>query len=328
MIEVSCGEQIHLIIYARNDLAVGKIGGRDDRLRIGGIEQFDDDMRAADSLAAAFDTELLDGIGSGLNAGSVGQTDKDSAYGERIFDGVACRAADIADDSPFIAKQGIEQGGLTGIRCADNGNLHTLTDRVAGLEGVDERTDCRRSRTDYVNELAAVGKLQFLVVGEVEFEFEQGSESKELFAEFADLGGYTSPKLGESYIFLGSGVGSDEVGDGFGLGEVKSSVEERAFGELAPIGKPCAAVNEPTEQFVLNEKAAVAGNLDRILACERVRSTKNGTDDLIKRLIVTNDAAITGSAGRRGEQRVLATEKTINEGYGVCSADADESKSG
>jgi len=77
------------------------------------------------------------------------------------------------------------------------------------------------------------------------------------------------------------GLGGDEVGDCFGLGEVETSVQKRPLGEFSWVCHPYPGVDEEFEDGADDEGGAVAENLGRVLACERVGCAVNRNEDFI-----------------------------------------------
>ena len=77
-------------------------------------------------------------------------------------------------------------------------------------------------------------------------------------------------------------MGRDEVGDGFGFGQVELAVEERALGEFTRGGLGTAGVDEGAEDGLLDVTATVAGDLDGVFAGERMRGAEDATEDLVQ----------------------------------------------
>ena len=101
--------QIDLVQHAQQHLPRIQIIGREHRLRVGAVQQFDYNVCLAYSLPAAFYAFLLDDIFGGLNTCGVGEPHQHAANDYCVFNRVARRAADIADYSALVAQQSIEQ---------------------------------------------------------------------------------------------------------------------------------------------------------------------------------------------------------------------------
>ena len=105
-----------------------------------------------------------------MNTGGVGQPHQHAADDDRVFYRVARRAAYVADDSPLVAEQSVQQGRFAGIGCTYDSHLHALLDSIACLEGGNQAADSLCGGVQQSGQLRAVRKLQFLMVGKIEFE--------------------------------------------------------------------------------------------------------------------------------------------------------------
>src|SRR5690606_25300778 len=76
---------------------------------------------------------------------------------------------------------------------------------------------------------------------------------------------------------------TDEVDDGFSLGEVEPAVEKGAQGEFAGLGGTGARAEHFPEHAGGEEASAVALNLDDVLAGVGARGAHHGDEGLIER---------------------------------------------
>ena len=79
-----------------------------------------------------------------------------------------------------------------------------------------------------------------------------------MLPELLEFLGIASAKLADSKTMLCGGDGVDEVGDGFGLGEVETAIEEGALGEFSGLCETSAGVDEGLQQYLLHIKRPVA----------------------------------------------------------------------
>ena len=173
---------------------------------------------------------------------------------------------DVAHDGTLLVQQGIEQGGFSGIGLTDNSHGDSILDGIAGTEGTHQSTDDLLDLGGYRLQLRTVGKLQFLVVAEVELQLHQRGEVQQLLAQGGQL-------LAESSLHLihGQSVGSGrrrgyQVGHGFGLTQVHLPVQESTLGELARTRRTASVPDEELHDLLEDVRGTVAGNLDRIFA--------------------------------------------------------------
>ena len=77
--------------------------------------------------------------------------------------------------------------------------------------------------------------------------------------------------------------GLDQIGHRLGLHEVHPAVDERPQGELARLRQACAGADDGFHDLPQQQRAAVAADLDYVLAGIRRRSGKVGGDHLVQR---------------------------------------------
>lgn len=192
-------------------------------------------------MAGTVDAELLDAVVGRADAGGVDEAEEVAAEGDGVFDEVTGGALDVGDDGAIFFQEGVEEGGFADVRCADDGYGDAVLDGLTGLKAVGQTHDFGVNLAGEVDEAGAVGKLD-VFFAEVEFEFEERGEFEELVVEGGELLADAAFHLLHGKAMGGGGLGGDEIGDGFGLGEVEAAVGEGAAGKLAWL---CEATNEP-----------------------------------------------------------------------------------
>ena len=237
----------------------GLVGDTDDGLvgthvQLGegdtGFVHEDDDVGTTGCCQRTLNAQLLDAVVGVAQAcrideaelGTTGSVGRGEVEG--VLDGVACGTLDVAHDGLVLLKELVEEGGLAYVGSPDDGHGNAVLDGVARSEGGRETGDFLLYVLSYAEEFRAVGKLQFLVVGEVEFEFEQGGEVEEAFAEVGEAVGDAAPHLLHGYPMLRGITGGYEVSHGLSLREVHLAVEEGALGELPGASQTAASLDE------------------------------------------------------------------------------------
>ena len=152
---------------------VGKFFFRRD-----GVDDPQDDGCLGDGGIGALNTDLLDDVVGGAQSRGVDKTEGDAVDVDGVLDDVARGAVDVADDGFVLTDKAVEEGALTHIGLADDCHGNALLDCLTGAEGGGKRGDAVVDGVGKRGELGAVGKLEFLVVAEVEFEFHERGHLK------------------------------------------------------------------------------------------------------------------------------------------------------
>ena len=109
----------------------------------------------------------------GTQTGCVDKAKLNTIDDERVFNQVACGAVNIAHDSFLFAEKCIQQGRFAGIRSPYYRYGDTVFDGVTHAETANQFAQMLRDRLRQLPELTAVGKLQLLVVGKIEFKLDE-----------------------------------------------------------------------------------------------------------------------------------------------------------
>ena len=133
-----------------------------------------DDGGALDGGQRTVDAKALDLVGGVADACCVDEAEGDAAELDGVFDGVAGSALYVTDDGALFAEEGVEEGGLAHVGSTDNGYRNAVFEGIASMEGVGEVGDMGIDTPGEFQQLSAVGKFEVFVVGEVEFQFEEG----------------------------------------------------------------------------------------------------------------------------------------------------------
>ena len=151
--------------------------------------------------------------------------------------------------------------------------------------------DVGEQTLDFGGDLAARRQSDVLV-GEIDFDFQMGANRDDLRAHFVDARGQCAGELRQRIRKRGIAARGDDVGDGFGLGQIDAAVEKCAAGEFAGLGKARAGGDGDRDDAADNELAAMALDFGDILAgkacrmrhheCERAIDARagGGIDDV------------------------------------------------
>ena len=293
----------------------------------GGVDDPQDDVRLLQLLEAPLDAQALDGVGGLADAGRVDEAEGDAAQVQGVLDDVARGAVDVAHDGAFLAHQGVEQGGLARVRLAHDGHGDAVLQGVAHAERVRQAGDNLLHAGGDGLELRAVGKLQVLVVAEVQLQLHERGEMQELVAQLGQLAAEASAHLVHGHAVGGGRGRGDEVGHGFGLAQVHLSVEEGALGVFA---RPCGAAplaDEQLHHLLEDVGRAVAGYLHRVLARVRMGCAEEADQHFVHHFARGREDLAEGQGVGGPFRQGLARsgcEEAAGDGDGVGARHADD----
>ena len=251
------GHEVGLVEEDNERFAPGiaeDLGRQRGELRFGlrAVDHKKDDLCFGEFLPTALDAHLLYGIGGGAQAGSVDEAEERAAKIVGVLDDIAGGAMDVAHDGALVVEKGIEEGGFSRIGTAYDGHGEAIFEGIAGGEGVHQPRHHLFQVLGQMGQFGAVGKLQVFMVGEVEFEFEQGGEVKQAFAQLFQLSAEVAAQLTHGDAVVGGGGGCYHIGHGFCLREVQPSVEKGTLGKLPRGGRNGSGVDEEAEDGLQN----------------------------------------------------------------------------
>ena len=148
-------------------------------------------------------------------------------------------------------------------------------------------------RLEALGELA-VGEEIDLLLGKVDGRLHVGAQLDHRLGEPAHHGGELPLQRAHGRARRLARAGIDQVGDGLGLGQIELVVEEGALRELAGQGAARAELQRARDEGLDHERAAVAVQLEHVLAGVGVRGREEEREPRIDRLA----AAHRGSARR------------------------------
>lgn len=247
----SAGEKLFVV--------VGEVGGKidfvdDDDQRAAGLEECfdfeaffggealvlvdesDDEIGLFAERAAAFDADGFDLIAGRAQAGGVDEAKGDAAEVNFFFEEIAGRAGDVGDDGAVGAVQEVEKRGFSGVCGSENDGVDAFALATAFVEASAQAFKFVEDVFDALADFDGFDLVDVFFVAEVDGGFDQNCGLCDAFDERFDRSAELALQVIDGEFVGAGGGGIDEVGDGFGLGQVETSVQECALRELAWFG--------------------------------------------------------------------------------------------
>ena len=121
-------------------------------------------------------------------------------------------------------------------------------DGVAESERVRQACDFSFDAVHHLPQACTVGELN-VFFRKVEFEFEEGGQLQQFVAQRTQCRRISAPHLGRGHGVRSPGIGSDQIGDGFGLREVHPACEEGPNGKFARLRHTSAGAKQECDDF-------------------------------------------------------------------------------
>ena len=225
----------------------------------------DKDVGTGGSRKGTLNAHTLDGVGGGADTRRIKETEGDALQLEGVLDDVARGALYVRYNGLVIAYECVEQGRFAHIGCSEDGYGDAVADGIARGKGGGEFGYFAFDTGGKGEQLGTVGKLHILLT-EVEFEFEERGDMKELLAQVGKTMAHDTSHLRHRHTMAGSVGGGDKVGHGFGLREVHLAIEESTLGELARACHLASFVQKELQNAVEDVARTMAGNFHAVLA--------------------------------------------------------------
>ena len=196
----------------------------------------EDEIGAGQFAAGAVNPGLLDGIGHGpAQARRVEEQEGHSGYGDRAGDHIAGGAGDRRGDRGFGLDQGVEQGGLAGIRRPGKHDAKAFAQNFGA--GAGEPFGQFGGERGKIRDEASVEPADVIVLGEIEHGFDAGRELENTDTPIVNRAGNGASGEGEGRLALKLGFSGEEIGQAFRLGQIDPAVGKGAAGEFARLGR-------------------------------------------------------------------------------------------
>ena len=228
-----------------------------------------------------------------------------------------------ADDGALITEKTIQQAGFACIRYAEDDGAKPFAEDLALIGGAEEAGDGLADGIEAGEESGAGGGVD-VFVGEIDVGLDVGEQAQEGFAKGEDVAAEAALELLSGGAEGEVGLGPNKVHDGLGLGEVHLPIEEGAPGEFAGLGGSCAAGEEEIEDAAGDEDAAVALDLDDVLAGVAGGGAMDREEDFVEDAGAVDDAAEGLGAGWKLRDRGAGVEDIAGYGYGVGAGEAED----
>ena len=181
------------------------------------------------------------------------------------------------NDGAFVFDQAIEQARLADVGTADDGQRQTFMHDFAVGEAGEQLLERRMDISDALQNLC-VRNDRDIVFGEVHAGFHDRDQFDQLLLDGLQPLGQSAFELPGGNLRLIERLRVDEVADGLGLSQIDASIQERAHGELAGLGKACSASERHLNHVAEDDRRSVTGNLDHVVGGVGVRLGEEGND--------------------------------------------------
>ena len=186
----------------------------------------------------------FDGVLGVAQARGIGDMDQIAAQIQPHLDHIPGGAGDFGDNGDVAPGQGIDQRAFAGIGRADDGQPQAFAQRLAAPLIVNMclnflgyfRTPRRGRRSN--------SRLAHPVIGKIDRRFGPGQGRDQAGPPaFIELG-QRAFILAQRLAQLGRGFGIDQIGDGFGPGEIEPAIFHRPAAEFARLGGAQAQIRQ------------------------------------------------------------------------------------
>ena len=228
-------------------------------------------------------------------------------------------AGDVGDDGGLTPGQGVEQAGLAGIGATGDHHGHAVAQQGAAvgfaLDLVQFGLDTLQQALD-----PAVGEEVDLFLGKVDGRLDIDAQADQLFDQALHPAREFALQRTQGIARRLFGARLDEVGDGFGLGQVELVVEKGAFAEFTRPGQARTLFQGAAQQQVEDHRAAMALEFQHVFAGEGVGTGKEQRDAGVQHAAVGGEeVAVVGMPGRQ-----LAAADRPRQRGGQGTGDADD----
>ena len=200
------------------------------------------------------------------DARGVYEAEGQAMYLRGVFYDIARSAMHIADDGFLLVEQLVEQRALAHVGLSHDSHGNALLYGLSRGKGAGEPRDapvylCRQGQ-----KLSPIGKLQFLVVAEVQLQLHEGGDMQQLFPQCGKFVREMATQLAQGHL-VGSLVGGGyQVGNGLGLAQVHLPVKVSPFGILARLRLSAPALYQRTEDAGDDILAAMARDFHAVFS--------------------------------------------------------------
>ena len=221
----------------------------------------DEKLRVRDPRAGAFDADRFDRIVSFADAGRIGEPQKNAAGRNVARQSIARCAGNIGDDGGILAREQIVKRAFARVRApADHGD-DALDDgasrSVRRLQLLEPQSGVGGAPAQFVGR--NIGKILVRIIDD------DGGARDQTCQQIRDLGDRGRKRRGRR-VYLSARFSVDEIADGLGLGKRQLSRGERAARKFTRLRLTRARRQDRGKHIFGQKRAAVAADLDSILA--------------------------------------------------------------
>jgi len=161
----------------------------------GTIDNVEEQVRFGDFAVASLDSLVLNLLVRVAESGGIGKAEHGFFVDKALFDIVAGGTGHVADDGPFLAEQGVEKGGFSGVWPASDDGGNALRKKVPFAVRVYEAGDFALEALNLQTESVAALEL-YILFAEIELELEKSARLQEAGAHFLKMAGEAALHLG------------------------------------------------------------------------------------------------------------------------------------
>jgi len=141
----------------------------------GTIDNVEEQVRFGDFAVASLDSLVLNLLVRVAESGGIGKAEHGFFVDKALFDIVAGGTGHVADDGPFLAEQGVEKAGFSGVWPASDDGGNALRKKVPFAVRVYEAGDFALEALNLQTESVAALEL-YILFAEIELELEKAVE--------------------------------------------------------------------------------------------------------------------------------------------------------
>ncbi len=236
----------------------------------------------------------------------VDQANGHAADRRHLFDGVARRPRNRRHDRPLFREERVQERRLAHVGAPEDHDRQPFADDASPLGAGEEIGGASRDGLD----AGSKSVNHDIEIGEVDLHFEVGEDRGEIVAQRGDRLRKPAAEAVDGRFEPEARLRAHDVRDGLGLVERDAAVEVGALRELAALGEASAAGEQRVEDSARGHDAAVAAQLDHILARVGARRTHDRGQNLVDSPAVVVDVSVVDRVCRRvGKTNPLGRDK-------------------
>ena len=223
----------------------------------------------------------FDGIPHIAEACGVDERDRQAADVHALGHQIAGRPGDVGDDRPRCADEAVEQARFARVRAAGNHDETALTHHAPRVSFADQRLERFMRALELEAALVASDEVEAFV-RKIQRRLQPRSQVEQPRVDAGDGSRQRALELVHCRARLQRRDGIDQIGDGLCLDQVEPAVQMGPQRELARLAETRAQVHGKLDDPPKQNHAAVAADLDDVIAGKRPWRSEPGDNDLVQ----------------------------------------------